>query len=110
MTQPASDRLLVAQAEARSLLMSSPEPAYPLLAGATGVRGPVLAEVEVSGEGRVTAVRIVQGSPLLESAAVDAVQQWRFSPLERDGRPIAYRTSMLVTFAGRRSMSMWPRA
>lgn len=94
------DLLLVTQAEARSHLTRSNEPPYPLLAGAAGVRGPVHFEIDVSPDGHVTAARLMHGTPLLEQAAAGAVLSWRFSPLLRDGRPIAYRTSMLVRFAG----------
>ena len=94
------DLLLIPQAEARSHLTTSPQPPYPMLAGAAGVRGPVHFEVDVSAEGRVTAARVLHGSPMLEQAATDAVTRWRSSPITRSGKPVAYRTSMMVTFAG----------
>jgi len=92
--------LLIPQAEARSHLTTSPQPQYPMLAGAAGVRGPVHFEVDVSADGLVTATRVMHGSPMLEQAATDAITRWRFSPIQRGGRAVAYRTSMMVTFAG----------
>jgi TonB family protein len=94
------DLLLIPQAEARSHLTASPQPSYPMLAGAAGVRGPVHFEVDVSADGRVTATRVMHGSPMLEQAATDAMARWRFSPIHRGGQAVAYRTSMMVTFAG----------
>lgn len=92
--------LLIPQAEARSHLTTSPQPQYPMLAGAAGVRGPVHFEVDVSADGRVAAARVMHGSPMLEQVATDAVTRWRFSPVQRGGQPVAFRTSMMVTFAG----------
>ena len=97
--QPSSPPLpLVMQAEARMHLTEAAEPRYPLLAGASGVRGPVVFEIEVSREGHVTSARLLHGTPLLEQSALEAVTSWRFSPLSRDDQPTAYRTSMVVTF------------
>lgn len=95
------DLPLVAQGEVRSQLTSAPEPRLPMLAGASGISGPVHVEVDVAADGRATAVRLLHGSPLLQEAATAAVETWRFPLRVRGGAPTAYRTSMLVTFAGR---------
>lgn len=94
------DLPLVPQAEARSHLTSSPAPRLPMLAGASGIKGPVLLQVDVSAEGRVVDTRVLHGTPLLEQAAADAVRQWRFSPLQRRGRAEAYRTTVVAAFPG----------
>lgn len=95
------DLPLVSQGEVRSQLTAVSEPRLPLLAGASGINGPVHVEVDVAADGRATAVRLLHGSPLLQEAATAAVQTWRFPVRARSGAPMAYRTSMLVTFAGR---------
>lgn len=95
-----SDLPLVSQAVARSHLTSSPSPRLPMLAGASGIKGPILLQVDVSSEGRVVATRVLHGTPLLEQAAVEAVSGWRFSPLQRDGRALAYRTTIAAAFPG----------
>jgi TonB family protein len=95
-----SDLPLVSQAEARSHLTSSTSPRLPMLAGASGIKGPVLLQVDVSPEGRVVATRVLHGTPLLEQAAIEAVSAWRFSPLQRGDRAVAYRTTIAAAFPG----------
>jgi periplasmic protein TonB len=41
---------------------------------------------------------IVSGNPLLNGAARDAVQQWRYKPTMRDGEPTEVITTITVTF------------
>jgi TonB family protein len=79
---------------------SASEPAYPFFAKAAGVTGAVHYEIDISPEGRVTAARLIHGSPMLEQAARDAVVQWRFSPFQAEGRPTAVRTVVTLTFTG----------
>ncbi len=76
------------------------EPRLPMLAGASGVRGPVLFEIGVSPDGRVTHTSLLHGAPMLEQAAADAVRTWQMSPNMRNGRPGGYRTTAVVSFAG----------
>jgi TonB family protein len=96
----AAPRVLLRQADARTHLTSASEPAYPFFAKAAGVTGAVHYEIDVSPEGRVTAARLIHGSPMLEQAARDAVVQWRFSPFQAEGRPAAARTVVTLTFTG----------
>lgn len=57
---------------------------WPPLAVAQGV---VLVEARVDGRGAVTDVRLVQGAPGFESAALDAVRQWAFRPVRTPDAP-----------------------
>lgn len=49
---------------------------YPDAAKQARVDGTVVLEATVSPEGKVTHVKVLRGDPLLDQAAVDAVQQW----------------------------------
>jgi TonB family protein len=57
---------------------------YPQLARQMGVSGKVKVEVTITADGKVSATKIVGGSPVLVSAAVDAVKKWKFEPGPKD--------------------------
>jgi TonB family protein len=57
---------------------------YPALARQMGVTGRVKVEVTITTEGKVSSTKIVGGSPVLVSAAVDAVKKWKFEPGPKD--------------------------
>ena len=59
-------------------------PDYPTLAKQMNVRGKVKIEAMVSADGRVTSTKVVGGSPLLVTAAADAVKKWRFEPESKE--------------------------
>ena len=54
------------------------EPTYPLMAKHAHVSGDVVVRVLVNRAGKVVAVCLVSGHPLLRAAALDAAKQWRF--------------------------------
>ena len=53
-------------------------PEYPALARQLNVTGRVKLEVTIAADGHVVSTRTVGGSPLLVSAATDAVKRWRY--------------------------------
>ncbi len=56
---------------------------------ATGSRGVVVMESVIDQDGCVRQVRVVQSAgKRLDTAAVDAIEQWVFLPAIRDGRPV----------------------
>lgn len=55
-------------------------PDYPALARQMNVSGKVKIEATISADGRITATRIVGGSPLLVPSATDALKKWRYEP------------------------------
>jgi protein TonB len=59
-------------------------PDYPALAKQMNVTGKVKIEATIAADGRVTSTRVVGGSPLLVSAALDALKKWRFEPGPKD--------------------------
>lgn len=78
----------------------SPLPAYPQSAWATGIQGTVTLEVVVRTDGKVGAVRILEGLPAgINETAVQAVQRWQFQPATRDGEPVAVYHRLTLRFA-----------
>jgi TonB family protein len=55
-------------------------PEYPPLAKQMHISGKVKIETTISAEGRVTNTRVIGGSPLLASAALKALNEYRFEP------------------------------
>ena len=52
------------------------------------VEGTVILEAVVDVAGRVEQVRVLRSVALLDDAAIQAVQQWRYSPTELNGVPV----------------------
>ena len=53
---------------------------YPIHARQMGVTGKVKVEVTITADGKVSSTKVVGGSPVLTTAAVDAVKKWKFEP------------------------------
>ena len=83
---------------AQASLISSVPPTYPPLAREARLQGVVLLQVEISREGVVDSVRVISGHALLNDAAVQAVQQWRYKPYMINGQPTPVVTTVTVNF------------
>lgn len=73
-------------------------PEYPTIAARARVHGVVILEAVVDRHGRVEDVRVLRSIPLLDNAAVEAVRQWRYSPLLLNGMPEAFVLTVTVSF------------
>jgi periplasmic protein TonB len=75
-------------------------PTYPPTALRRGEQGSVMLRVSVSPDGRPVAVDLAQtsGYPILDTAALAAVRQWRFNPAIQAGRPVAANAEVPVRF------------
>jgi TonB family protein len=56
------------------------QPVYPELAKRMSITGTVRLNVVVAANGQVKNTRALGGHPILVSAAMDAMKQWRFEP------------------------------
>jgi TonB family protein len=65
---------------------------------AGGVVGKVNLKAVISKSGRVKAVEVLSGNPLLVRAAVDAMQYWRYDAHQLNGRPVEAETRVVVSF------------
>lgn len=63
-------------------------PQYPSAARAAGIQATVILKIVVRADGSVGDVEVMRGDEQLNSAAIEAVRQWRFSPATLDGEPI----------------------
>lgn len=80
-------------------LLERVEPEYPLLAVRAQVQGVVILEAVVDRQGRVEDVHILRSIPLLDKAAIEAVRQWRYSPLLLNGKPERFVLTVTVSFS-----------
>lgn len=76
------------------------EPKYPADARSAGTAGFVDLEFTVKEDGTTGDVRVTRAEPagIFDSAAVDAVERWRFQPVERNGEVVAQRARLRVRF------------
>jgi periplasmic protein TonB len=74
------------------------QPKYPPDAFVKKIEGTVEVEILIDSSGRVAKARVVRSIPLLDSAALQTVYQWVFSPAIKNGRPVATIASAPVTF------------
>jgi protein TonB len=73
-------------------------PVYPEFARIARVEGTVILEAVLDRRGRVSQVRVVQSSPLLDQAAINAVRQWQYSPSTLHGQPVEVLMTITITF------------
>ena len=76
----------------------SVDPIYPAIAQAARVEGIVIIEATIGEDGQVTNARILRSVPLLDQAALDAVQQWHFTPSLLNGVPVPVIMTVTVNF------------
>ena len=73
-------------------------PTYPPLAQAARVEGVVILEAVIDPEGHVTSVKVLRSVPLLDDAAVSAVEQWIYSPTLLNDLPVPVIMTVTVQF------------
>jgi TonB family protein len=75
---------------------SKPQPPYPPLAKAARASGTVNVQVTVDESGNVVEAKAVSGHPLLQSAAIAAARQAKFTPTLLSGKPV--RVTGILTY------------
>ncbi len=76
-----------------------PEPEFSEEARKAKLQGVVVLEIQVDSSGHAQIIRVSQPLGLgLDEKAVEAVQQWRFRPATRNGRPVPAIATVYVNF------------
>ena len=73
---------------AKRKVKSKVVPDYPSLAKQMNVTGKVKIEATISPDGHVSNTKVVGGSPLLVSSAMEALKKWRFEPAAKESTEI----------------------
>jgi protein TonB len=58
----------------------------------------VIIECTIDPKGRIANARILRGHPLLDAAALDAVQRWVYTPSRLNGAPVSVVMTVTVNF------------
>ena len=73
-------------------------PLYPAIARSARIDGTVQLEATVGPDGKVVDTRVLQSVPMLDQAAIDAVQQWQYEPATQNGKPVPVVMKVNVKF------------
>ncbi len=79
--------------------LATPDPQYTDEARQAKYEGTCVLAMIVGPDGKPRDIRVQRGLGMgLDRKAIEAVQQWRFSPATKDGRPVAVQISVEVSF------------
>jgi protein TonB len=76
----------------------SVQPDYPVLAKQERIWGTVVVDAVIDEHGNVVQAHVVSGHPLLMTAALNAVLQWKYEPTLLNGTPVAIEMEVNVNF------------
>ena len=80
------------------MLIAPIRPIYPPIAKAAHVEGKVIVEAVISSTGTIESLHVLSGPPMLQRAAIDAIQAARYQPYRLNGTPTAVQTTITVNF------------
>jgi len=95
----APQRITVGGAVEAASLVNKVSPAYPQVARAAHVAGTVVLHAIISKDGSIEKLQFMSGPPLLMTAAMQAVKQWRYHPTQLNGQSVEVDTTIDVVFS-----------
>jgi TonB family protein len=81
-----------------SLAVKKVAPIYPPEARQDRIQGTIELRLIIGEDGLVQFIHVIQGPPILVSAAFDAVRQWQFKPYVENGKAVPVLTTVTVNF------------
>jgi TonB family protein len=69
-----------------------------MIAKQAHIQGVVILEAVLDAQGQVESVRVLRSIPQLDRAAVEAVQQWHFTPARLNGQAVPVVMTVTVNF------------
>jgi protein TonB len=97
-TRPVAAKPIVVSHWAEGNLVYRVRPAYPSIARQARVQGTVELRAIISKAGTIENLIVVRGHPMLATAAIDAVKQWRYRPYLLNNEPVEVETEITVNF------------
>jgi TonB family protein len=73
-------------------------PQYPAIARAARIQGTVALQALIRSDGTIGDLQVISGAPMLQSAAQQGVQSWRYKPYLVGDEPVDVDTQIYVTF------------
>jgi len=74
------------------------QPVYPAIAQSARVQGAVIIDATIGPDGKVIDAKVVRSVPMLDQAALDAVQQWEYTPTLLNGVPVPVVITVTINF------------
>lgn len=97
--KPSTERMIVSLSSKEApKLIRRVEPEYPSVALKSRTSGEVTLDVTIDEKGRVITARSISGDPLLNEASREAVRKWRYRPFLLDGKAVAARFPVTLTY------------
>jgi protein TonB len=80
------------------LLDNKAVPQYPAIARAARIQGTIVLQATIAKDGTIQNLRVINGPPMLQQAAIDAVRSWRYKPYLLNREPVEVETTINVVF------------
>lgn len=96
--QPLKTRANVSSGVMNGYLIYKKTPTYPPIGLQMRMEGTVVLQATISKGGTIENLRVLSGPAMLQQAAIDAVQQWRYRPYLLNGEPVDVETTVNVVF------------
>jgi protein TonB len=97
-TPPPPTIVKVGQGVREPVRIAGAPPQYPQVARDARVQGTVILEAVINERGRIERVRVLKSQPLLDAAAIAAVQDWRYTPTLLNGVPVSVLMTITIHF------------
>jgi hypothetical protein len=88
----------VSEGVSEKMLSKRVPPAHPQDAHGKKALGSVVMVLHLNTVGHVRDLYVIEGDPILASAAVEAVSHWEYRPYKLNGEPISVETQVIVNF------------
>jgi len=62
------------------------------------IEGEVTVNAVIDITGKLSSMKVVSGSPLLQQAALDSLRTWKYEPAYLNDKPVPVQTSITVKF------------
>jgi TonB family protein len=95
---PAAQPMTVSGAVSEGMLEYKVNPEYPSAARNAHLEGVVALQGIIGKNGAIRTLKALAGPEILQGAAIQAVQQWRYRPYLLNGEPVEVQTTINVVF------------
>ena len=89
---------IILSSDQRPKLINSPNPKYPQKAQRAGIQGSVVIEATTDTNGHVVQAKVIEGNPLLNIAALEAIKQWQYEVYYLEGEPASVTFTVVIKF------------
>ncbi|HYM77862.1 MAG TPA: energy transducer TonB [Candidatus Dormibacteraeota bacterium] len=94
-----AQRVPVSAGVESGLLITKVAPVYPQLARQARIQGTVTLQAVIDKDGNIDNLQLISGHPMLATAAIEAVKQWKYKPYVLNGQAVAVDTQIQVNFS-----------